>query len=140
MLMRFSNPRTPTLIAKPMNSTRLLVIIEAAAFFSAALAHFGILINGYQHLLAARAEGVIGLVLFVGWILILARPSWTRRTGLTVQGFALLGTLVGIYTIAVGIGPRTVPDLIYHACMVVLLIFGLTIAIRARQRQDLLET
>lgn len=123
-----------------MNLTRLLVIAEAAAFISAALTHFGIPITGYQHLQAGRAESVIGLVVFVGWIVILARPSWTRRVGLAVQGFALLGTLVGIFTIAVGVGPRTLPDLVYHACMIVLLLFGLIVAIRARRGQGFPET
>ena len=115
-----------------MNKIRLFVLIEACAFFSAASVHFGILMNGYRHQMAGRAETVIGLVLLAGWIGILARRPWTRGIGLAVQGFALLGTLVGIFTIVVGVGPRTAPDLIYHACMIVLLLLGLIVAVRAR--------
>lgn len=117
-----------------MNKVRLFVLVEACAFFTAAPAHFGILMNGYQHQLAGRAETIIGLVLLAGWIGISVRRQWTRGIGLAVQGFALLGTLVGIFTIVVGVGPRTAPDLIYHVCMVVLLFLGLIVAIRARDR------
>lgn len=32
-------------------------------------------------------------------------------------GFALLGTFVGVFTIAIGIGPRTVPDIVFHSLL-----------------------
>lgn len=51
--------------------------------------------------------------------------------GLAVQGFALLGTLVGLFTIAVGVGPRTVPDLVFHAGIVAVLVWGLIVTARA---------
>src|SRR6266480_546693 len=51
---------------------------------------------------------------------------------LAVQGFALIGTFVGVFTIAIGIGPRTVPDLVIHAIMVLELVWGLVVAGRAR--------
>ncbi len=47
------------------------------------------------------------------------------------QGFALFGTLVGVFTIAVGVGPRTIADIIYHVGIVALLIWGLAVAVRA---------
>jgi hypothetical protein len=49
-----------------------------------------------------------------------------------VQGFALLGTLVGILTIAIGVGPRTAPDVIYHAGIVAVLAYGIVVARRAK--------
>jgi hypothetical protein len=36
-----------------------------------------------------------------------------------------LGTLVGIFTIIVGVGPRSVPDVVYHIVMVLVLVWGL---------------
>jgi hypothetical protein len=39
---------------------------------------------------------------------------------------------VGIITIAVGIGPRTVPDMIFHVGAVIVLVFGPVAAARAR--------
>jgi branched-subunit amino acid permease len=48
------------------------------------------------------------------------------------QGFALLATCVGLFTIAVGVGPRTVPDVAYHVAIVIVLLWGLMVARRAR--------
>jgi hypothetical protein len=42
----------------------------------------------------------------------------------------LAGTLVGLFTIAIGIGPRTVPDLAIHAVMLAELVAGLTVVYR----------
>ncbi len=42
-----------------------------------------------------------------------------------------MGTLVGIFTIAIGIGPRTVADVVYHIVIVVVLVWGLVLALRA---------
>jgi hypothetical protein len=56
---------------------------------------------------------------FVGAALTWVRPAWVRRVGLAAQGFALLGTLVGVFTIAIGVGPRTLPDVVYHIGIVV---------------------
>jgi hypothetical protein len=61
-------------------------------------------------------------------------PVRTSRTlGLVCQGFALLGTLVGLFTIAIGIGPRTVLDLVLHSATIALLLTGLVLVTR-RQR------
>lgn len=73
---------------------------------------------------------MIAAVLLVGLALSLIRPTSTRRVGIAVQGFGLLGTLVGL-TLLVVVGPRTALDLVYHAAMVVLLIWGLLVAVRA---------
>jgi hypothetical protein len=35
-------------------------------------------------------------------------------------------------SIAVGVGPRTVPDVVYHGAIVVVLVWGLTVTVRAR--------
>jgi hypothetical protein len=119
-------------------TTRLFVLLEAAAFIGAALTHFGILVDGYKHRQAGTAESVIGIVLLAGWLATFIRQSWTNRIALVVQAFALLGTLVGIFTIVVGVGPRTVPDLVYHACIVIVLLSGLAVSIRARTTEGLL--
>lgn len=116
-----------------MKTIRFFILLEALAFIAAALTHFGILAHGYRHRQAANAESVIGIVLFAGWVLTLIRPAWTIPIGVAVQAFALFGTLVGIFTIAVGVGPRTIPDLVYHASIVVVLLSGLIVATRARK-------
>lgn len=106
------------------NLVRRLLTTEAAIFGVAALIHLGVLIDGYQHAKAATAESVIALVLIAGLVATAVAPSSSRAIGLGAQGFALLGTLVGLFTIAIGVGPRTAIDLLIHACMIGLLIFG----------------
>jgi hypothetical protein len=39
--------------------------------------------------------------------------------------------LVGIFTIAIGIGPRSVADVVYHIGIVIVLLSGLVVAARA---------
>jgi hypothetical protein len=111
---------------------RLFVFVEGAAFIAAALTHFGLLVGGYEHQKAGTAESVIGIVLLVGLALTWARPESTREIGLAVQAFALLGTLVGIFTIAIGVGPRTAPDIAFHIGIIIVLAWGLTVTARAR--------
>ncbi|MBV8553170.1 MAG: hypothetical protein JOY54_17875 [Acidobacteriaceae bacterium] len=116
-------------------STRVIrrfVLFEGLAFVAAALTHFGILSAAYRHRPAGTAEGVIGIVLLIGWVSTSIRPRSTRMIGVTVQAFALFGTLVGIFTIIVGVGPRTVPDITYHAVIVVALVWGLAAAVRMK--------
>jgi hypothetical protein len=115
---------------------RLFVLIEGAAFIAAALTHFGLLIGGYEHQKAGTAESVIGIVLLVGLVLTWIRPESTREIGLAVQAFALLGTLVGIFTIAIGVGPRTVPDIAFHVGIIVMLAWGLIVTARARSARQ----
>jgi hypothetical protein len=113
-----------------LDTLRLFLLIEAASFAAASLVHSGVFIVGYEHPLARIAEAVIATVLFVGLVLTWILPAWAREVGLAAQAFALLGTLVGIFTIVIGIGPRTLPDLVYHATIVVVLVWGLTVAAR----------
>jgi hypothetical protein len=107
---------------------RLLLLFEAATFLIAAAVHGGWFINGYEHREARIAETVIAVVLLAGLAM-----SWivsTRAAGLAAQGFALLGTLVGIFTIAIGVGPHTTPDILYHIGIVIVLLYGLIVAWR----------
>jgi hypothetical protein len=110
---------------------RVFLLVEAAAFAAAALAHSGILVHGYQHQQARIAESLTALVLLTGFTLSCIRPPWTREAGIATQGFALLGTLVGLFTIAVGVGPQTLPDVAYHLGILAVLVWGLLVAARA---------
>jgi hypothetical protein len=110
---------------------RLLLLVEAASFAVASLIHSGRMIQGYEHPQARIAEGVIALVLLAGLALTWIRPQWLRRAALSAQGFAFLGTLVGVFTILVGVGPRTAPDIAYHVGILFVLAWGLRVAARA---------
>ena len=114
------------------NTIRTFLSFEAMTFVVASLIHGGMLVEGYEHHEAHLAEAVIAAVLLVALIVCGIRPGWTRTAGIVGQGFALLGTLVGLFTIVVGVGPRTVPDVVYHVAIVIVLIWGLVVARRAR--------
>jgi hypothetical protein len=88
--------------------------------------------TGYERREAAIAETVIGGVLLAGLTISAIRPDATRGIGLAVQAFALLGTLVGVTMVAIGVGPQTVPDIVYHIGILIVLAFGLAATARAR--------
>jgi hypothetical protein len=112
-------------------TVRLFLLVEGASFVFAGLVHFGVLARGYEPGSAAIAESVIGAVLLVALTLTWVLPAWARALGIAAQAFALLGTLVGAFTIAIGVGPRTVPDVVYHAAILLALAWGLVVAARA---------
>jgi hypothetical protein len=115
-----------------MQTIRLFMLLEAASFVAASLIHSGVLITGFEHPEARIAEGVIAAVLIVDLILSFIRQAWTRRAGLATQGFALVGTLVGLFTIAIGVGRRTAPDLVYHAAILAVIVWGLVFTAQSR--------
>ena len=104
---------------------RILLAGEAATFILAALVHAGLLIGGYEHREASVAESIIAAVLLAGLAASWAWPHRVARAALFAQALALLGTLIGVFTMIVGAGPRSVPDVIYHTAMVLVLIWGL---------------
>jgi hypothetical protein len=109
---------------------RRFMLFEATTFVGAALIHFGVLAHGFEHQRAGIAESVIATVLLTGFAWSVASRRASHLVGLIAQGFALLGTLVGIFMIAIGVGPRTVPDVAYHVLIVIVLISGLVVAAR----------
>jgi ABC-type amino acid transport substrate-binding protein len=115
-----------------MKHTRTFLFIEAFAFGTAALVHAGMLTDGYRHHEAMIAESVIAGVLTLGLAVSVLSPRSGRAVGLAVQGFALLGTLVGVFTIVIGIGPQSRFDVALHAGLIALLITGLTVVARRR--------
>jgi hypothetical protein len=110
---------------------RGILVFQAATFLSAASIHFGVLMGGYRHREAGTAESVIATVLLVGLALTWMPATWARRAAVAAQTFAIVGVLVGLFTIAIGIGPRTMLDLTYHAVMLAALIAGLAVTLRS---------
>jgi hypothetical protein len=113
-----------------ISAIRLLLFLEGSAFALASVIHSGRLVQGYAHLQARNAEAVIAVVLLGALVLTWIRPRWSKRTSLYAQAFALAGAMVGVFTILVGVGPRTTPDVIYHIAIVLLLGWGLRISSR----------
>ncbi|WP_266081043.1 hypothetical protein [Haladaptatus caseinilyticus] len=119
-------------LTENQRTVRVLLAVEATSFFLAALVHAGLLTQGFEHHEAMIAEGTIGIVLLLGLAITWIQPRSMFSFAVAVQAFALLGTFVGIFTIAVGIGPRTVPDIVYHVAIAIVLTSGLVLAVRSR--------
>jgi hypothetical protein len=113
-----------------MTRLKVFLLVEAVIFATAALAHAGILLIGYEDGKAAAAEGVIAAVLIAALCAAQLRPGWTRMLALFAQGFALLGTLVGVAMIVIGVGPQSAPDAILHIVLSLILAWGFFIALR----------
>jgi hypothetical protein len=113
-----------------VNTIQWFLLGEVITYVIAAAIHSGALVGGYEHGRARIAEAVIAIVLLGALVSTLVRPRWTRPAGLAAQGFAILATFVGLFTIAVGVGPRTVPDIVYHVAIVAVLFVGLRVAAR----------
>jgi hypothetical protein len=118
-------------VIKIRQRIRRFLLGEGASFVMAALVHSGGLVSGYQHREATIAESVIAAVLLLAFGLTWVLPERTRPIGIAAQGFALLGTLVGLFTVVIGVGPRTLLDLVYHLAIVLVLVWGLVVAARA---------
>ncbi len=107
---------------------RAFLAVQAATFLAAASLHFGFLTSAYVFPVAGVAESVIGAVLVAGLLTTWARPAASRGVALSVMGFGLVGTLVGLFTIVAGFGPRTTLDVAVHGTMLLELAAGLLVA------------
>jgi hypothetical protein len=107
------------------------LICEVALFALASLAHGGRLVSGYEHLRAAIAEAVIAGVLAAGLVAFLALPRLARRIALAVQIFALVGVLAGLVAVAMGMASQSMPDLILHGVLILVLLLGFLFTLRS---------
>ena len=111
-------------------TVRGFLLLQIAIFLSLVSIHFGLLIGGYRHRDAGTAEVMIVAVLVAGLLLTWTPPPWRRRAATAAQSFGLLGVLVGLVTIAIGIGPRTLLDLTLNGTLLLTLIVGLASTLR----------
>ena len=112
-----------------MERVRTFLGIEALAFWTASLVHAGVLVRGYEHREAMIAEGLIGAVLALGLAVSLIDRRSSRVMGMATQTFSLLGTLVGIFTMVIGVGPQSRFDVAVHVLLIMVLVTGLTFAV-----------
>ena len=123
-----------------LTALRVLLVVEAAIFLMAAFLHTGTPIPlGFATLrepaiLPARiVETSCGLFLaLAAWSIFTVR-SWAWRTGLASQIFAICGVLLGIVALALGRGPRTLSNDIYHRIMLVMLVAGVVLLFALRR-------
>ena len=106
-------------------TVRGFLFVQIAMFLVLATIHFGLLIGGYRHPAAGTTESVIVVVLVFGFLLTWTPTPWSQRAATAAQSFGTLGVLVGLFTIALGIGPRTILDLSLNVVLLLTLIAGL---------------
>jgi hypothetical protein len=114
----------------------ILSAFYAVTFFLGALLHLGWRVPlgfaalGEPRILPATVvEGLCGLALAVAACAVLARADWAWTAAFTANAFALGGVLLGITALALGAGPSTELNTIYHRAMVVALVAVLALVI-----------
>jgi hypothetical protein len=117
----------------------ILMATEAVTFAVAAFLHLDghiplgfTVVTGESVPRAAIPEAILGSVLAIGSLAALAMPARAWPLALGTTGFATFGTVVGLAAVVSGVGPRTVPDLVYHASILTVLLVSLAILLRQR--------
>jgi hypothetical protein len=112
----------------------VLVVLYAVTFLTGALLHLGVRIPlGFAVLAEPRiipatiVEGLCGLFLAVGAYAVLTRRTWAWPAVTAAHAFALGGVLLGITALALGGGPSTELNTVYHRVMLVALAAGLVL-------------
>lgn len=136
-----THPRTGTATA-----VGILSALYAATFFCGALLHLGVRIPlGFAVLAepnilpATIVEGLCGLALAVGAFAVLTRMSWAWTAAFAAHAFALGGVLLGMVALAVGAGPSTELNTIYHRVVLVSLVAVLALLLTPTGRAALLR-
>lgn len=115
---------------------RGFILLTATSLIVASLIHFEVIIEGYRHQEAGISEAVIAAAMLVGLAFTWLPGRRQVWAGFGSLAFGLLGTLVGVFTIIIGVGPQTVPDILYHATLIVALAAGLTFAWRGLSHRE----
>jgi len=117
-----------------------LMAANAAIFFFGAVQHAGVafgLFHEPQIIAAAIVETLCGIALVCGAAALFRDRKRSRRAALIANFTALSGVLLGIAALAVGAGPRTASNDLYHRLMLLLIVAATLILIFApRVRGD----
>jgi hypothetical protein len=108
-------------------TVRGFLLVQIAIFLVLVAIHFGLLIDGYRRPAAGTTESVIAVALVFGLLLTWTPPPWRQRAATAAQSFGTLGVLVGLFTFALGIGPRSILDLSLNVMLLLTLIAGLAL-------------
>jgi hypothetical protein len=122
----------------------ILSAVYAATFFFGALLHLGVrvplgfaVVEEPVILPATIVEGSCGAALAVSAFTVLARRNGAWTVAIAAHAFALGGVLLGITALAVGAGPSTELNTVYHRVMVVALVAVLTLLLSPAGRTTL---
>ena len=86
---------------------------------------------------AAIVESLCGLAMSVAAYSVFARRGWAWTAALAAHAFALGGVLLGMAALAVGAGPSTELNTIYHRVMLVALVAVLALLLSPAGRREL---
>ena len=116
----------------------ILTIAEALVFLLWASLHLGVEVPlGFTRLAEPRiipafiVETLCGLALIAAAWGLITRQSWAERGAFYAYLFAFAGVILGMTALAVGAGPRTLANDLYHIAMTVALIIGLLLLRRS---------
>jgi len=119
----------------------VLIVGEAITFLLAALLHLGIQFpRGFaepQIIPATIVEGLCGIFLAVSAYAVLARRTWAWLVAIAAHVFAVAGVLLGIAALALGAGPSTEANNIYHRVILVVLVVVLALLLTPGARAAL---
>ena len=109
----------------------VLMVGEAITFLLAALLHLGIQFPlGFSEpriISAAIAEGLCAIFLAVSAYAVFAYKTWAWWVATAAHIFAVAGVLLGITALALGLGPSTVANTIYHRTILAVLVVVLAL-------------
>jgi hypothetical protein len=109
----------------------VLIVAEAITFLLAALLHLGVQFPlGFSEpriIPAAIVEGLCAIFLAVSAYAVFARKTWAWGIAIAAHAFAVAGVLLGITVLALGLGPSTVANTIYHRVILAVLVVVLAL-------------
>ncbi len=109
----------------------VLIVAEAITFLLAALVHLGIEFPlGFAEpriIPAAIVEGLCAIFLAVSAYAVFAHKTWAWWGAIAAHTFAVAGVLLGITALALGLGPSTVANTIYHRTILGVLVVVLAL-------------
>jgi hypothetical protein len=116
---------------------RTLTLVVAITFLIAAALHIGLRIPfGFAALAEPRivpatiVEGTAGALLAIAAYGLFQYKPWGWTAAVTAHVFSILGVLTGMVALAMGRGPRTESNDIYHRVILVVLVAGLFLLTR----------
>jgi fluoride ion exporter CrcB/FEX len=107
----------------------VLMVGEAVTFLLAALLHLGIPpgLSEPRIIPAAIVEGLCGLFLAVSTYAAVTHKPWAWGAATAAHVFAVAGVLLGITALALGAGPSTEANTLYHRVILGVLIVVLVL-------------
>ncbi len=106
----------------------IVMLIEAATFVAGAVLHAGVPLGTMAEpriIPATIVESICGMALLWGGAALLFRQKRARLAAIITHAVAISGVLLGIAALALGAGPHTASNDLYHRTVLVFLAAGL---------------